>query len=121
MPKLIAMVIDDICKLDDLVPAWLAAGIPGVTMLDSAGLGYFLGQRGMRDDLPMIPSLDSLLRSREEANRMLFTIVTDDFDVEALVAVTEKITGDLDAPDTGILFVIPVLQVWGLHQRRDKG
>ena len=120
MPKLITLVMDDACKLDDLVQAWLAAGVAGLTMIDSAGLGYFIGQRGMRDDLPMIPSLDSLLRSREESNRTLFTVVPDDFNVEALVAATEKITGDLNTPDTGILFVLPVLQAWGLHRRRGK-
>jgi hypothetical protein len=44
--------------------------------------------------------------------------VPDGFDVEALVAVTEKITGTLDEPNTGILFTLPVTRVWGLHRKQ---
>lgn len=118
MAELIVLVMDDPNKADEIVTAWLAVGVPGVTMLDSAGLGHFIGKRGMRDDLPIIPSLASLLRSREETHRTLFAVVPDDFDVEALAAATEKVTGCLDDPDTGILFVVPVTRAWGLHRRR---
>ncbi|MBI5290371.1 MAG: hypothetical protein HY872_00655 [Chloroflexi bacterium] len=118
MAELIVLVMDDPNKADEIVNAWLEAGVSGVTMLDSAGLGHFISKRGTRDDLPVIPSLASLLRSREETNRTLFTVVPDNFDVEALAAATEKVTGTLDDPDTGILFVIPVRKAWGLHRRR---
>lgn len=119
MAEFIVLVLDDPNKAFDVVKAWLEAGVSGVTMVDSAGLGHFVGQRGTRDDLPIIPSLASLLRSREETNRTLFTVVPDDFNVETLVAATEKVTGTLNDPDTGILFVLPVLKAWGLHRRRE--
>ncbi|HLB46819.1 MAG TPA: hypothetical protein VJL59_07315 [Anaerolineales bacterium] len=118
MAELVVLVLDDPNKAFDIVKVWLEAGVSGVTMIDSAGLGHFIGQHGMRDDLPIILSLSSLLRSREETNRTLFSVVPDDFDVEALVAATEKVTGTLDDPDTGILFVLPVRKAWGLHRRR---
>jgi hypothetical protein len=44
--------------------------------------------------------------------------VPDGFDVEALVAATEKITGSLSEPNTGILFTIPVTRAWGLKRRQ---
>lgn len=118
MAELIVLVLDDPDKTEDVLTAWLAAGVSGVTILDSAGLSHKLGRRGLRDDFPLFPSLEHLLRSREEPHRTLFAVVPDGFEMETLAAATEKITGDLDEPDTGILFVLPVTRVWGLHRRR---
>lgn len=118
MAELIVLVLDDPDKTEDVLAAWVAVGVSGVTILDSAGLRHKLGRRGLRDDLPLFPSLEDLLRSREEPHRTLFAVVPDGFDRDALVAATEEITGALDEPDTGILFVIPVIHAWGLNRRR---
>lgn len=118
MPELVVLVLDDTKKLDDLLTAWLAAGVPGVTLLDSAGLGRELGAQALRDDLPLLPSLASLLRAREETSRTLFSVVPDGFDLDALVRATEAVTGPLDTPNTGILFTLPVTRAHGLHRRR---
>jgi hypothetical protein len=117
VPELIVLVLDDAGKVDDIVSAWLQAGISGVTLLDSAGLGHEFGKE-MRDDLPLMPSLESLLRGREETNRTLITVVPDGFNVDALIAATEAITGPLADPNTGILFTLPVTRARGLHRRR---
>jgi len=39
----------------------------------------------------------------------------DEFDIEALIRRTEQVTGSLDRPGTGILFVTPVTRVVGLQ------
>jgi hypothetical protein len=53
---------------------------------------------------------------REEPQRTLFAVVPDGFENATLVAATEQITGSLDKPETGILFVVPPQQVWGLNR-----
>jgi hypothetical protein len=118
MPELIVMVIDDADKVGDVLNAWLEAGVSGVTLLDSAGLGHEFTEHSMRSDLPFIPSLESLLRVREERSRTLLSVVSDGFDVEKLIAATEAVTGSLDEPDTGILFTLPVTRARGLHRRQ---
>lgn len=118
MVELVVLVLDDPGKAEEVLAAWLAVGVPGVTILDSTGLSYELGKHGLRDDLPLFPSLEDLLRGREEPHRTLFSVVPDGFDVEALAAATEQITGALDEPDTGILFVVPVMRVWGLNRKQ---
>ena len=118
MPELVVLVLNDPDRTDEVLAAWLAAGVSGATILYSAGLGQRAGQHGIRDDLPLFPSLENILRSREEQHRTLFAVVPDGFDMETLVAATEKITRPLDEPDTGILFVVPVTRAWGLHRRR---
>jgi hypothetical protein len=116
MAELVVLVLDNPAQTGDVLDAWLAAGESGVTILHSTGLTHHVGKRGAGDDLPLFPSLADLLRGREEPHRTLFAVVTDGFDVEALVNATEKITGPLDEPNTGILFVVPVRRAWGLHR-----
>ena len=117
MPEVIVLVLNDGDRAADVLNAWLAAGVPGATILDSAGLGRELGAQALRDDLPLIPSLSSLLRAHEEPHRLLFSVVPDGFEVEALVRATEAVTGRLDSPNTGILFTLPVSRAYGLHRR----
>jgi hypothetical protein len=118
MAELIVLVLDDPDKTEEVLKAWVATGVPGVTLLNSTGLRYELGRGGLRDDVPLFPSLEDFLQSREEEHRTLFAIVPDGFDLEALVRVTERITGALEEPDTGILFSLPVARVWGLNRRQ---
>jgi nitrogen regulatory protein P-II 1 len=118
LSELIVLVLNDPGKTEDVLAAWLAVGVSGVTILDSSGLSHQVGRRSLRDDLPLFPSLEDLIRSREEHHRTLFVVVPDGFDVEALVAATEHITGTLDTPHTGILFTIPVTRTWGLHRKQ---
>jgi hypothetical protein len=112
------LVLNDPDKTEDILAAWLAVGVSGVTILDSRGLSHQISRRRLRDDLPLFPSLEDLLRSREEPHRTLCTVVADGFDVEALVVETEKITGKFDEPNTGILFTLPVTRAWGLHRKQ---
>jgi hypothetical protein len=63
--------------------------------------------------MPLMPSLSSLLRSSREAPHCtLFSVVPDDFNVNALAQATQKITGEFDEPNTGILFTVPISRVW---------
>ncbi len=117
MAELVVLVLDDPDKMEDVLAVWLAAGIAGVTILDSSGLNHQVGKRRLRDDVPLFPSLATLLRGREEHHRTLFVVVPDDFDIQALVAATEKIIGAFDEPNTGILFTLPVTRAWGLRRR----
>ncbi|MBE7555121.1 MAG: hypothetical protein HS126_29070 [Anaerolineales bacterium] len=118
MPELVMLVLNDPDQTEDVLSAWLEMGVAGVTILSSKGLSQYMGQRSLRDDLPLFPSLEDLLQSRETPHRTLFVVVPDGFDVAALVAATENITGAFDEPNTGILFTVPVSRAWGLNRRQ---
>ena len=115
MPQLIVMVLNEPSKLEPVMDAWLVTGISGLTVLNSQGLAHHIKPTEIRDDLPILVSLKSLLRTREEAHRTLLAVVTDDFDCVDLVKKTETIIGPFNQPNTGILFIIPLGQVWGLN------
>jgi nitrogen regulatory protein P-II 1 len=117
MPNLIGLVIHDLDKVDEVLHEWLEVGISGLTLLDTSGLSHHVRRAGLRDDLPVFPSVRRMFESTETQNRLLFTIVADDFDLDELIRRTEKVTGSLDSPGTGILFVMPVTRVGGLQPR----
>jgi nitrogen regulatory protein PII len=116
MADLIVLVLDNPSKMDEVLNIWVAHSVPGVTMLDSAGLGRQIDDM-LRDDLPLVPSLESLLRSREESHRTVFSVVPDGFDVDGLVKATEQVTGPCEESNTAFIFVVPVNRVWGLRPR----
>lgn len=113
---LIVLVLDDPDQTRDVLDSWDAVGVTGATILESTGMARVRGV-GIRDDIPLMPSLGSLLKSREDRHRTLFTIVQDQVLVAAAVEATEAVIGDLGHENTGILFVLPVLQVYGLRKR----
>jgi nitrogen regulatory protein PII len=116
MSSLVLLVLDDPDQCRDLLDAWEAAGAPGVTILDSSGLGR-VRRAGIRDDVPLMPSLSDLFRRQEGHHRTLFSVVRDQSQVDAIVQATQTVIGDLDRRDTGLLFVIPVGQAYGLYKR----
>lgn len=105
--------------VEDILDAWEQAGARGITIFHSYGLGR-IRQMGLRDDLPLFPSMEQLLESGEEFSRTLFTVVDDQVLVDRIVNVTQSVVGDLSLPDTGLLVVLPVAQVYGLEKRRKK-
>ena len=94
---------------------WEEAGVPGATILDSMGMRHLQQRQAHRDDLPLMPSLRTLLEQEEFNHRTVFSLVPDDFDVDDLIRRTEALVGDFEAPHTGLLFVVPVLTVRGLR------
>jgi len=119
MAYLVVLVLDDPDRCRDVLDAWEAAGAPGVTILDSSGLGR-LRRAGIRDDVPLMPSVIDLFRRQEDHHRTLFSVVKDQSQVEAIAQATQAIIGELDRGHTGLLFVVPVSQVYGLAKKRES-
>jgi hypothetical protein len=90
--------------------------VTGITILESTGLGR-LRRAGGRDDLPLMPSLRDIFASKEVPHRTLLSVVENQEQVDKLVSTAQKIIGNLDDPHTGFLFVVPVLQAYGLGKQ----
>ena len=113
----VLFVLHDAEKCDRLLSAWENAGVQGVTVLHSTGLGRMRGSEWM-DDLPLFPSLETLAEHEEYFSRTLFTVVDSESSVDRLVEATEEVVGDLMKPETGFLVVLPTLRVYGLNKKR---
>jgi nitrogen regulatory protein PII len=114
MSQLVILIVDDPSKVDDVINAWVEAGVTGASAIDTFGTGRLLPGE-LREGLPLFPSLSDLMQGREEQNRLIFSVVADNFNVDQLVTVTENIVGKLADHHTGIMFTMPVTKVWGLR------
>jgi nitrogen regulatory protein PII len=119
MAFLVVLIVDNPDDCPAILNDWDAAGIRGVTILESTGMGR-LRRLGMLEDIPLMPSMSDLLESGEVHHRTLFSVVEDEAKVDQMVAIAEKILGNLDEDHTGFLFVVPVVRVYGLGKRRDS-
>lgn len=115
MSYLVVLVLDNPDRCQDILDAWEGAGAKGITILESTGIGR-VRKSGLRDDFPLMPSLGDLFESGETHNRTLFSVVDGLDAAHALVGAAQNIVGDLEKPNTGLLFVAPLLEVHGLKK-----
>jgi CBS domain-containing protein len=106
------LILDDLTVLPDLIQAWRKIGVPGATILESAGafrVETWLSRVGLK-------GLDRLFESNEVRRRTLFVAIEDDDLLARAVAEAEQVMGGFDRPDSGLLLVLPVIQVKGLQK-----
>jgi nitrogen regulatory protein PII len=115
---MILFVLDDYEKLNDLLDAWEEAGVLGVTILHSSGLGR-VRQAGLRDDLPLMPSLEDLFDHEEFFSRTIFSVVQGEETIDRVVKATEKVVGSLMEPNAGLMVVLPVAKIYGLRRHEE--
>jgi len=118
MYQMVMLVMEELEKASQVINAWERVGVSGITIMESTGVGRTRAEMAIRDDIPMMPSLTQLLQTREEEHRTIFTLADSDAMVDALIDATQEITGDLDGPNKGILFVVPVLRAVGVMPGR---
>lgn len=116
MNYMILFVLNDRENFENILTAWEEAGVSGITILTSTGLGR-MRNSALREDLPLIPRLEDLFRYEEISNHTFFTIVDREELVDRVVEATQNLIGDLDMPNTGILVVLPVARAYGLHRK----
>ncbi len=107
----IMFVLDDPQQLDDVLDAWDAIGVRGVTIIESTGIQR---RRTQRKRIPMRFSIDPISFGGEEGNFTLITIVRNVEIIDKLRDATEKIVGDLNNPNTGILIAWPLNYIKGI-------
>ena len=89
-----------------------------MTLIDTHGL-HSLRQRGKMMELPLIVSLASAMRQMEESNQTLLSVVPDEL-VDTLLKRAADILGDLNGPNSGVAFVLPVERIVGMRPPHPK-
>lgn len=112
MAHLLIIILDDLSRLSELLKALRNTGLPGATILESAGayrIESWLSRVGLG-------GLDRLFESNEVRRRTILAAIEDDDILAQAVAEAERVVGGFDRPDSGLLLVLPVSQVKGLHK-----
>ncbi len=116
----VLFVLNDMSLCDELLFAWEDAGVKGVTILASTGLGRVRQNMALQEDFPIFPSLSEISEHSEQLSRTLFTIVENQEVVDRLLENTERVVGSLQKPNTGIFIVLPVANVYGLKSNNSE-
>jgi CBS domain-containing protein len=116
MINLLIVILDDSNLMPALLHSWETIGVPGATILASAGAyrsRTWFSRLGLG-------ALDDLFKDKEiRRHTLMVAIETDDL-LEHAIAEAERVVGGFDRPGSGLLLVLPVAQVRGLHKVKPK-
>lgn len=104
MSQMLIVILDDLKALPKLLAAWWQAGVPGATIVPSAGAfrtTTWLSKVGLG-------ALDRLFEADEVRRRTVLAVIEDDGLLETAIAEAERAVGSFDLPNTGRLVVLPV-------------
>ncbi len=107
--KLVIQVLNEKNLLDDLLHELGVNGIKGATILDSTGMGRILAKN---DDMDFIGSLKTLYLNPREESHVILMVLEDEL-VDVAYSTIKKVCGNLNKPHSGIVFTIPIEDVYG--------
>ncbi|MCB0130745.1 MAG: hypothetical protein KDD78_07845 [Caldilineaceae bacterium] len=108
--NMIMLVIDNPDLLDQVLDAWQAVGINGATIVESTGLHR---RRATTLGARFAFGMPRVVERVEEGHYSIFVLVDTAEDVERCLRAAESVTGDLDAPHTGLFAAWPLAMVKG--------
>jgi nitrogen regulatory protein PII len=115
--KLLVFVLNREELLDDVLAAYVEAGISGATVLDSEGMGRYLTY-----EVPLFADFKAYMKGNKPYNKTIFSVVSNEEAIPHLKKLLDTITGGLSKPGTGVLFSLPVDFAAGLvEQSEDAG
>ena len=112
MVYLLIVILDDLRLLPELLRTWKKIGVPGATILESVGAyraSTWLSRVGLG-------AMSRLFEAEEVRRRTLLVAIESDELLAQAMAEAERVVGGFDRPDSGLLLVLPVAQVRGLHK-----
>ncbi|MDL1912610.1 hypothetical protein FBQ81_18280 [Chloroflexi bacterium CFX6] len=106
--------------LEELIKAWEAAGVHRATVLFSTGMRRLRQEEGLRDDIPLMPSLETFYQMSQTFSRTIFTTARDESMIDEILAATQRVVGNLNDHETGVFMVFPMIRAYGLEKGDDK-
>ncbi len=104
--KLMVFVMNKVEHLDPFVHRLKEAGIKGATIINSTGMGRRLMEN---DDLgnEFIGSLRALFDHPRAESRVILMALEDE-QVDIVAKIIDQVVGDLNKPNSGIAFSLPI-------------
>ena len=99
--------------LEHLLQEFSAQGIGSATVLDSKGMARILHSE---EEMPLFYGLRSIVAPERRISKTIFAVMPDE-KVEIARKIVNDVTGGLDAPDSGIMFAVPLTFVEGLEKK----
>lgn len=118
---LLVVILHRTDHLATLLQAWRRVGVPGATILPSAG-SFEAENWGKRSGLS---NLFAVFDQEKLHQRTLISLIDDDETLELAISEADRVVKGFDSPQSGILFTVPVgqvlgLQKWGIKKQSEK-
>lgn len=104
--------------LDDILDAFVDIGVRGATIIDSQGMGSALADSSSGGE-PFFGVLRNLLDNSRPYNKTIFTVIKDDEILEQAVNVVKEIVKDIYKPGVGMMFTLPVGNIYGMDREEN--
>ncbi len=102
--KLLVFVLNKIDKLNPLLNEFANNNICGATIISSNGMAHSLADN---DDHNILASFRQFLDPKRKESKTIFMVVNES-EINLILGVIEKVVGNIESPDTGIIFTLPV-------------
>jgi nitrogen regulatory protein P-II 1 len=113
--KLLVFVLNKEEFLEEVLEAYVEAGVAGATILDSEGMGRFLAY-----EVPLFAGFKEFMKGNKPYNKTILSVIRNDQVVETLKRLVDEVVGGLDNPGTGIMFTVPVDWTSGLVREEEE-
>lgn len=113
---LLVVILDDLSRLPALLDAWHAIGLPGATILQSVGshrARSWLSRVGLG-------AIDRLFETEDVRRRTLLMAIEGDDVLAQAVGEAEQALGGFERPNSGLLLVVPIAEVRGIHKVQSR-
>lgn len=106
------IVLNKIEYLDEILDSFVDIGVKGATVLDSQGMGSVITNNGESE--PFFGAIRAFLDNSRPYNKTIFTVIEDEKILEEAVKTVKAIVGDINKPGKGMMFTLPVNNVYGM-------
>ena len=110
--KLLVFILNKEELLDEVLAAYVEAGIQGATVLDSEGMGRYLTY-----EVPLFADFKEFMKGNKPYNKTILSVISNEEAIPHLKKLLDKITGGLHMPGNGIIFTVPVDYAEGLVEQ----
>jgi nitrogen regulatory protein P-II 1 len=109
--EMVVCVLNEPEYLHDVLTAFLEAGCPAATVLESQGMGRIISQ-----EVPIFAGFRHLFAGSKPYNYTIFAVVEDPDLVPRLAALVRDVLHEVQEESKGVLFTLPVSSFYRLGE-----
>lgn len=111
--QLLILILKKVDQVNELIKSLAESGVKGGTILEGTGMAESLVSM---EDLPIFSALRRILADEPRETSQVMLFVLRDEQITPTTKVIKQVIGDLNRPNTGIMFTVPISYVEGLGE-----
>jgi nitrogen regulatory protein PII len=118
--KMLVLITAQAESAREIGAGWKAAGAPGVTFIEGYGLQSLRMAADSMEILSGTTSMLEILRQTTVNVVIAMAVLEEEAPIPAMLDVVERILGDMQQPNKGLVFVMDIEQALGISHFRGK-